>query len=418
MKKIITLVLLTVIISFSTFTGAESNGREARIKISAIGDLVMHIPVKMSAKMHNKIKDGKSINNNGFDYLFAPTKPIFKQHDVTIANMEFPVVHPFDSRAFNFNCEPEIIPAMLQSGINMVTVANNHTYDKGVNGLIETLERLENAGMKYVGAGITEESARKGLIVTKDGIQIGLLGYTGVFNIRLNKADPQKPRVNDFNDEQKVIEDIKRLKKNVDFLIINVHWGTEYTTLPREKERRLAQLYADAGADLIIGHHPHVLQYVERFNTKDGRSCLVVYSLGNFISNQAYYYTPAHPVHKGRERDSVILSLEIAKKPRAGLYPDEQGRNTVFLKSATFIPIWTINRRVRINNRNVIQIRTYPIYRLIEKINLQIQNNTGNSQLLKSEKKMLQKRLEDIQRVLFLKGKPDNVIFEEPGTQL
>ena len=244
MKNKILLILTLTTFCFYSFASSRPQEHETQIKIGAIGDLLMHIPVKLSAKMHNKLDASRrSINNNGFDYLFSPAKYIFKAHDAIIANMEFPIVAPYKSRAFNFNCEPEIIPALKDAGINIVTLANNHSYDKRRKGLIETIKTLKKYNMSFIGAGENAKASRKGIIISKDNLKVGIIAYTSVFNTRLNKSNPRFPRVNDFYNTDKVLKDISRLKKKVDFLIATVHWGSEYTYCPSKKDRNLAYKY-------------------------------------------------------------------------------------------------------------------------------------------------------------------------------
>jgi poly-gamma-glutamate synthesis protein (capsule biosynthesis protein) len=397
-------VLFLIINSFAINPAQEN---ESRIKIAAIGDLLMHIPVKLSAKMHNETDaKGKSLNNNGFNYLFSPAKHIFKNHDAVIANMEFPIVAPYKSKAFNFNCEPDIIPALKDSGINIVTVANNHTYDKRRKGLIETVKTLKKYNMPFIGAGENEEVARKGIIISKGNLKVGIIGYTGVFNIRLNKNNPAFPRVNDFYYQNKVLEDIKRMKSKVDFLVMSVHWGSEYTYSPSAKDRLLAYKYIDAGVDMIIGHGPHVLQYAEKYKAKNGRHAIIVYSLGNYISNQKFYYTKNHPVRFGRERDGIIFSANIVKKKTFGLTPSY----TVFAESLTFIPTWTINNRIRKAGKYIIDIRTVPINEAVNQINTK--HPLSKESLLR--KKLLLTRLKEIEKVLFSKGVPEGCVLLKP----
>ncbi len=416
MKKL-SLILLSFLLIIQNSIAKEKIKIESKsITFAAIGDIVMHIPVKVCAKSRNKIVNGKSVNNRGFDYLFEPSAYIFKKHDAVIANMEFPIVKPYRSRAYNFNCEPEIIPAMRKAGINIVTFANNHSYDKGPRGVIKTLKTLEKYKMKFIGAGINEEQARKGLIINKNGLKIGLIAYTNIFNINRNRRNPGRPRVNDLRKKYLVLQDIKRMKAKVDFLILNVHWGIEYKIRPRRYEINFAKTYLDAGVDLIIGHHPHVLQSIERYKAQDGRSCLIVYSLGNYISNQAYYYNVYKPVRKGRERDSIILSLKITKKQKPGLITGKK-RYATFLEKAVVIPVWTVNERNYRTSITPINIRTFPIHDLLKIINSRLQKNPYNKKYLLRKKRMLKLRLKEIKRVLFRKGIPDKVEFYSRGEQ-
>jgi len=417
MKKTLILFLIFILTAGnSTGNIQESLPDGTSIKIGAIGDLVMHIPVKICAKMNN-ITDGNqgSINNNGFDYLFEPSAYIFKQHDTVIANMEFPIIKPYYSRAFIFNCEPEILPALKKAGINIVTIANNHIYDHGRKGLKETLKVLKSTGTMFVGAGLNREQASKGIIISKKDLKIGILGYTSIFNNQLNRSNPLLPYVNDFIDEFKTLNDIKRLKKQVDFLILNVHWGNEYVTTPLQNDIILARKYVDAGVDMIIGHHPHVLQYVEKVKSIDGRTCFIAYSLGNYISNQAYSYTPSHPLSKGRERDGIILSFQLDKKQKFGLFKEEDKGYTTYLKNVYLIPTWTVNERINNSGKFKLDIRTFPVYDLIKRIDKSLNENIAKKERLVEYRKMLLSRLKETERILFAAGTPEGVKLYKNG---
>ena len=291
------------------------------VSISFTGDIIMHIPVKSSASAHNIIdKDTKtSKNNNGFNFLYEKIRPVLQQSDIVVGNMEFPVSPPFQSRPRYFNCPPDGVAAMQWAGFNLVTVGNNHILDQGIDGAVHTMRFLSRYGMDYIGVGENEARARAGIVKTVHGIRVGFLGYTGY----LNFPRPRKAKgfyLNWVYDIDKVKKDIEEMRKKCDYLVMVVHTGIEYDTVPRSRDVELFKDCINAGADLIVGHHPHLLQPVEKVIASDGRDCFVFYSLGNFISNQS---TKAEAFFDGAPittRDSVIVRCVLkngGKRPAA-----------------------------------------------------------------------------------------------------
>jgi hypothetical protein len=136
--------------------------------------------------------------------------------------------------------------------------------------------------------------------------------------------------------------------------------------------------------------------------------------LGNFISNQAYNYTLRSPVKDGRQRDSVIMSIELVKKTIIRSNTEIDSRQNVSLRKVTFIPVWTVNKRIGAGSKMRTVIRTYPIYDLLNEIDIEIKSNSLNKQYLEKKKKLLNLRLNDIKNVLFKNGTLENVYFYKP----
>jgi len=304
------------------------------VSISFTGDIIMHIPVKSSATARNIIdKDTKATkNNSGFNFLYEKIRPVLQQSDIVVGNMEFPVSPPFQSRPRYFNCPPDGIAAMKWAGFTMVTIANNHLLDQGEQAVPNTLRYLGRYGMDCIGVGPTEEIARAGIVRTVRGIRIGFIGYAGYLNFPRQKKTAGY-RLNWLYDHEDVKKDIEELRKRCDYLVMVSHAGIEYDTLPSPRDVETYKKYIDYGADLVVGHHPHLLQPMEKVIAADGRDCYIFYSLGNFISNQS---TKAEAFFDGAPittRDSVIVRCVLSGN----------GRGTRPSSRFEIVPVYTVN---------------------------------------------------------------------------
>lgn len=201
----------------------------------------------------------------------------FRQADVSMVNLEAPftsAVQPLPGKKFNFKAPIENVQALQTGGIDIVNLANNHAMDYQSAGLLETTQTLQKAGIQSIGAGENIKAARRPVIMDVKGKKIAYLGY---YDADLHAATVEgagtNPRHND-----RVAADIKALRKQVDWIVVNYHWGEELAKYPGDWQIDLARFTVDQGADLVVGHHAHVLQGAEVYK---GRP--IVYSLGNFI---------------------------------------------------------------------------------------------------------------------------------------
>ena len=397
MKKISpALIILCILIPRLDALGG---GGEA-VKISFIGDIMMHNAVKQCALANNRLKKNSSMNNGGFDYLFERIRPCFESSDMVIGNMEFPVAAPFVGKRLIFNCFPEVMPAMKKMGINLLTIANNHILDQGASGLVETMRYLRNYGIDYIGVKGTETAARSGIIVQMNGIRIGFIAYTGVSNYGF----PLNPRgyfINNLYDKEVVLEDIRAIRGWVDYLVMIVHRGMEYKYFPQKIDTILLREYLEEGVDLVVGHHPHVLQYVEKVSTRDGRETFIFYSLGNFISNQTFSYELPDG---GRytTRESIILNLYLSR-------PVKQ-----ILQRFEIVPIWTVNERAVREGRQFKNIQTVALPDRIRELIGELVIGGQREEILR-EIRYLNSRMAVMKRILFLRDSFEEIqVITEP----
>ena len=319
-----------------------------RVRLVAVGDLLMHQDVQRSAR-----------NAGSFDALWADTLPLLASADIAFANLETPVApkHGAPGRPFVFNAPQELPFALKRSGFAILATANNHAYDQGVKGLTETLEHLDAAGLVAIGSGRDEASAQAPQILVRKGVRIAFLGYTDVFNSNLNRPG-QGPWVNAL-DQERSPQSVREARLGADFVVVSVHWGNEYQHQPTDRQREMAEKLFAAGADLIIGHHPHVLQPLET-GQRAGRPVAVAYSLGNFISNQDRIYQQSQPVKEGDSRDGMALTATFVVQ--VGL----DGSRRAWLEKAGYVPLWTQNNwsQMQTGEAKAREIRVVPTDRL------------------------------------------------------
>jgi len=219
-----------------------------------------------------------TIRKNGYESPFRWVTPELKKGDVTIANLESPIARggsEFTGKRFRFRAEPELAAALRSSGINLVTLANNHSMDFGGQALMETMKNLESAGISCIGAGANIEMARKMTLYTIKGKKIAFLGYSLTQPMEFFAGRNRPGTAPGF--EGIFVKDIRRARQEADHVIVSFHWGTEGRPEIQAYQRTLAHKAIDAGAEAIIGHHPHVLRGIERYKTG-----IIFYSLGNF----------------------------------------------------------------------------------------------------------------------------------------
>ncbi|MBW4693965.1 MAG: CapA family protein [Lyngbya sp. HA4199-MV5] len=201
----------------------------------------------------------------------------YRKADLGMVNLENPMTHattPLPDKKFNFKANPDAVKVLTSGGISLVNLANNHAMDYQEQGLLDTLETLDKAGIERVGAGRDVKEARRPEIIDVKGQRVAYFGYYGA---DFESAGETRAGTN-YADEQRIAEDIKAVRSQVDWVIVNYHWGEELAIHPADWQVNLAHYTIDQGADVVVGHHPHVLQGAEIYK---GRP--IAYSMGNFI---------------------------------------------------------------------------------------------------------------------------------------
>ncbi len=224
---------------------------------------------------------GQEILKGNIDHPFDSIRVFLQHADLVFVNLESQLTdqngltqHPKDR--FIFCGPPEGALSLRRAGVDIVSTANNHAFDYGMRGLVETIENLVNAEVAYVGTGKDSVGTFSPAILTRKEIRIGFVAYTEFVNIKGEWGG----RISLF-DTKRVRKEIGELRRQVDVVIASYHGGAEYVDEPPKRTRMQMQALVDAGADVVLGHHPHVPQGLEIYKGK-----LIVHSLGNFVFYQ------------------------------------------------------------------------------------------------------------------------------------
>lgn len=244
-----------------------------KLSLLATGDGLIHSVIYRSYYQNNKYD---------FSSALSEVKDIISKYDLAYYNQETPLGDSsIEYSGYpRFYTPKEYGEAMINIGFNMISLASNHAYDKGENGIIKTLDYFNTTDVLYHGMNRNEKDTQNYNIKEKNNITYTMLSYTTLDNGLSSLLGNNQYMVNKYSKE-KVKKDIEALRDKVDVLIVAMHWGVEYTPNPTSEQKEIAQYLADLGVDIVIGNHPHVLQPITWID-----DTLVMYSLGNFISNQ------------------------------------------------------------------------------------------------------------------------------------
>lgn len=324
--------------------------QQETITLTAVGDILMHNTLIWSG--------GQPDGSYRFNF-FPEVKELIEQGDYSTTNLETALAGPATGYTGYplFNSPDAIAQHLKDYGIDGVVAANNHLLDRGYSGALRTVEVLEKAGLDTLGTKKKPEDF-SALIKEIRGVKVGYLAYTyGTNGISLPKEHSYFINI---LEKKRILNDIAALRPQVDVLVLILHWGVEYSPEPTEEQRTLARLLLEAGADAIIGSHPHVIQPVEVLDI-GGKEKFVAYSLGNFIGDQ-----------RGEERNSgVILQLKFLQEKRVvqSQAPNEdtstpQISKTTRLEEVLLIPTYSHSYR----EKGKQQFRVVPVEEAIQRI--------------------------------------------------
>ena len=328
--------------STMTFKAGCSEGE--RITIAAVGDLLFHKKIQVQAYR----------KNGTFTRFWKPVEPLLKAADMTYGNLETPSAHGVsrfgrdvrdtgrrygevysaELKPLLFNVHPSVIGDLVNSGFDVLSTANNHAFDRGSLGVDRTIENLEKSEMPFTGTRRKGETDRPwSTIIRAKGMAVAWLACTYAVNVLAKGSDQV---LSCYGDKEQVLEEISSQASaaDVDAVILVPHWGAEDHHQVIKRQKALAHAALEAGAAAVIGSHPHVLQGWEKYETEAGAEGLIVYSTGNFISNQ----------RKLMQRAGIVALVELVR--------EKKGKARV--SAAGYVPTWVVidgnvNHRVTVN---------------------------------------------------------------------
>ncbi len=238
---------------------------------------------------------------NNINYPFLKIQDYLKSADLVFGNLETSITQGPEIFDFEiiFRSNPGTEQALKQAGFSILSLANNHTPDFGEKGLKDTFTYLKNAGIKYVGAGQNEREAFQPVYIEKKGIRFAFLAYNDTDIVPTYYEASVDRAGTAFMRKDKMIESVKEAKRKADFVIVSMHAGIEYAKKPNNSQINFARAAIDAGADLVIGHHPHVVQTMEKYKGK-----YIFYSLGNFVFDQP---------QKQETKEGLVIKVYFSK---------------------------------------------------------------------------------------------------------
>ena len=344
--KLIIIFSLSLIILFISFKSFHNNNKVVKyeqvskssstdkihkVNLNAIGDVMAHAP-QLNAQ-HDPKTDTYSFDNN-----YTYVSKYIQKADLAIANLETTLAGdsiPYSSYP-TFNTPDSLADALKNAGVDIISTINNHTFDKGDLGVERTLSVLKSKNLDVIGT-ISNTLDKNYLIKEVNEISIGITAFSygeikdgNKFLNGIKVSDNSKDKLNvfDMTNIDNAFNTINKTLKNInntDIQVLVIHWGDEYKRIPSEFQTKLAQKLCDSGVDIIIGSHPHVVQPVDMITSTDkNNKTLVIYSLGNFISNQRKELlgTPF-------TEDGLMVDVEITKN-----------NEETFVSKVNCIPIW------------------------------------------------------------------------------
>ncbi len=345
MKKSIIGILVLIFAVFSTHLNGQETEASSTLRIAFAGDIMGHDPQIAAAR-----------NGDSYDYdtCFSLLRPYYKSVDIAIANLEVTLGGPPYKGYPQFSSPDELAQAAKDAGIDLLVTANNHALDRYFNGVERTTEVLSGKGIIHTGTfpSEKEKELKYPLIVEKNGIRLAILNYT----YGTNGISVKESFAVNYIDTAQIRADIHKAgKAEPDYIIVVMHWGLEYERDENTYQENLAESILAMGADALIGSHPHVVQPINKYypNTRDSTDFnVVVYSLGNFISNQ-----------RDRYRDGGIIYEMLLEKT-----------DKVRITEQSYLPVWVYKARQKDGSRLFILVPENLDTEVIDKLRMPLED--------------------------------------------
>lgn len=309
------------------------------ITIGAVGDFLIHDPLQK-----------KAYRQGSFRNIWKDFENYTQDADIMYGNLEVPTARGLDKNLVQqadpglvfdnkvhtsfpaFNVHPTLLKDIIASGFDIVSTANNHALDRGTSGVGKTIDELEQAGLPFVGTRRLNENREPYTLVDAKGFRTAWVACSFI----MNQKDPNDVVYECEKDSRKILKTISDLKSQVDAVIVTPHWGNEDQQQVAEYQKRYAKAFLDAGALMVLGAHPHVLQPMEKYLTHDGRETFVIYSMANFVSFQPRIL----------QKSSIVLFV--------GLTKTSDGRTII--NGVKYVPTYMVS-----NTGNLMQVALKPV---------------------------------------------------------
>lgn len=255
-------ILFLIFIIFGSSYGEE-------VTFSAVGDVLLDRGIR------------KAIEKHGIEYPFIKVAEFIKSRDLSFCNLECPISKQGEplAKRYTLRADPSFIDILKLSGLKIFSLANNHSLDYGRDALKDTKNILEENDFVALGIGEKQEQAKKPVIIKKRDTAFAFFAYVTLpLEGIVYSEDLFGPSQAEIGE---ICEEIKKVRDKVDIIVVSFHWGNEYAGFPSDKQKEYAYKSIESGADIIIGHHPHVIQTIEKY-----KNSIIVYSLGNFLFDQ------------------------------------------------------------------------------------------------------------------------------------
>jgi D-alanyl-D-alanine carboxypeptidase/poly-gamma-glutamate capsule biosynthesis protein CapA/YwtB (metallophosphatase superfamily) len=282
----------------SPFTIKEGESSDENFSMLFVGDIMMDRGIR---------KTVETVGKGNYSYPFDKIRDFITGADLAFANLEGPISDQGENHGsiYSFRMDPASTKAIYDAGFDILSLANNHMGDYGRQAMEDTMRRLRRAGVAYTGAGWNSTEARQPTIIERAGERVGFLGFSDVGPAWMEAGDALSGIL--LADPAQVTDAVRQARGKVDILVVSFHFGEEYHTVSSARQKELARAAIDAGANIVIGHHPHVAEEVEEYH-----GGVIAYSLGNFVFDQAF--SPDTKEALMVELDMKAKKVEVIKK--------------------------------------------------------------------------------------------------------
>lgn len=373
MKSILSFIAFIIIITLQHYL-FNSVGAE-KTEVSVPEDSVLTVTLCFTGDLmcHSTQFNYANVGADTFDFtgVYTEVKTFLSESDFTVGNLETVVAgknkgysgYPY------FNAPDDFIYALKDAGFDLLITANNHALDQGWDGVKRTIEIINDNQLYQTGTFVSKEDRDSVRIFEINSITIAFLAYSE------NTNGLPIPKGKDFAinliDEELMKNDIvKAREKNVDVVLVHLHFGQEYLREPDDYQKQIVNKIIEYGADIIIGGHPHVIQPVNFFKTNNAKldSGFVAYSLGNFVSNQRWRYSDA----------GLILNIQISKNILS---------DSIYIREVNYLPTWVFKGETEKGREYVI-------------LPSQLSNDTTCNYLTKQDKKLMEEAFSDTKEII------------------